>query len=176
MHSFAGILARPLLRQDSNDGCNNREPTRAREMSVAGQSTYVRLAGDFMLLPHPRWQQYQQVAEVEVVLASNRPASDLKRTVRTPGTEVVAGDCFRRRHTAMTDLLLKSTGPVADQYKVLAGDQVVGHIRLSEAAPTATPWRWTLAYWQHKKRARTHGYGPTREAALQSFARSWHRE
>jgi len=98
--------------------------------------------------PTPRWQQYQQVAEVEVVLASNRPASDLKRTVRTPGTEVVAGDCFRRRHTAMTDLLLKSTGPFADQYKLLAGDQVVGHIRLSEAAPTATPWRRTLAYWQ----------------------------
>ena len=32
----------------------------------------------------------------------------------------------------MTDLLLKSTGPVADQYRVLAGDQVVGHVRLSE--------------------------------------------
>ena len=51
---------------------------------------------------------------------------------------------------AMTDLLLKSSGPVTDQYKVLAGDQVVGHIRLSEAAPTATPWRWTLSYGHHK--------------------------
>jgi hypothetical protein len=36
----------------------------------------------------------------------------------------------------MTDLLLKRSGPVADQYRVLAGDQVVGHIRLSESAPT----------------------------------------
>jgi hypothetical protein len=43
----------------------------------------------------------------------------------------------------MTDLLLKSSGPVADQYKVLAGDQVVGLIRLSESAPPTTPWRWT---------------------------------
>ena len=73
----------------------------------------------------------------------------------------------------MTDLLLKRTGPVADQYKVLAGDQVVGHIRLSEAAPPATPWGWTLAYGQHKGRARTHGYEVTREAAIQAFAKSW---
>jgi hypothetical protein len=76
----------------------------------------------------------------------------------------------------MIDLLLKRTGPIADQYRVLAGDQVVGHIRLSEAAPTATPWRWTLAYGQQQKRTRTHGYGATREAALQAFARSWNRE
>jgi hypothetical protein len=75
----------------------------------------------------------------------------------------------------MTNLLLRSTGPVADQYKVIAGDQVVGHIRLSEAAPTATPWRWTLAYWQHQKRTPTHGYEATREAALQAFARSWNK-
>jgi hypothetical protein len=48
-----------------------------------------------------------------------------------PEPMVVAGDCLRRRRImAMTDLLLKSSGPVADQYKVLAGDQVVGHIRL----------------------------------------------
>ena len=48
----------------------------------------------------------------------------------------------------MTDLLLKSSGPVADQYKVLAGEQVVGHIRLSESAPPNTPWRWTLSSLQ----------------------------
>jgi hypothetical protein len=78
---------------------------------------------------------------------------------------------------AMTDLLLKSSGPVADQYKVLAGDQVVGHIRLSEAAPTATPWRWTLSYGHHKGgRTPTHGYGATCEAAVQAFAKSWGRE
>ena len=78
---------------------------------------------------------------------------------------------------AMTDLLLKSSGPVADQYKVLAGDQVVGHIRLSEAAPAATPWRWTLSYGHHKgRRTSTHGYGATCEAAVQAFAKSWRRE
>ena len=56
----------------------------------------------------------------------------------------------------MTDLLLKSIGPVADQYRVLAGDQVVGHIRLSESAPPATPWRWTLSHGQHKGRRTPH--------------------
>jgi hypothetical protein len=83
----------------------------------------------------------------------------------------------RRRIMTMTDLLLKSSGPVADQYKVVAGDQVVGHIRLSEAAPTATPWRWTLSYGHHKGgRTPTHGYGATCEAAVQAFAKSWRRE
>jgi hypothetical protein len=77
----------------------------------------------------------------------------------------------------MTDLLLKSSGPVADQYKVLAGDRVVGHIRLSESAPANTPWRWTLSHAQHKgRRMPTHGYGATREEALQAFAKRWHRE
>jgi hypothetical protein len=76
----------------------------------------------------------------------------------------------------LTDLLLKSAGPVADQFRVLAGDQVVGHVRLSESAPSATPWRWTLAMGSsHKgRRTYTHGYGATREEALQSLAKSWH--
>ena len=70
----------------------------------------------------------------------------------------------------MTDLLLKNSGPVADQYKVLAGDRVIGHIRLSESAPPTTPLRWTLSQGQHKgRRTRTHGYGATREEALQAF-------
>ena len=47
----------------------------------------------------------------------------------------------------MTDLMLKNTGPVAGQYKVLAGDEVVGHIRLSEAAPPATPWTLDFGLW-----------------------------
>jgi len=53
---------------------------------------------------------------------------------------------------------------------------VVGHIMLSDAAPVATPWIWTLAYGQHQDRSPTHGHESTREAAMQAFARSWHRE
>ena len=33
---------------------------------------------------------------------------------------------------ATIDLLLKSSGPVANQFRVLAGHLVAGHIRLSE--------------------------------------------
>ena len=44
------------------------------------------------------------------------------------------------------------------------------------AAPEATPWMWTLAYGYHEDRTPTHGYEPTREAAMQAFARSWRRE
>ena len=74
----------------------------------------------------------------------------------------------------MTVLVFKRTGPVAGQYKVLARDQEVGHIRLSEATPPATPpvtpWHH-LAYGQHEERTPTHGYERTREA-MQAFAKS----
>ena len=86
------------------------------------------------------------------------------------------GGLFCKVSMSMTSLLLKRSGPVANQYKVLAGDEFVGHIRLSESAPEATPWRWTLAAWAKGRRAPTLGYGGTREEALQALARSWHRE
>jgi hypothetical protein len=75
----------------------------------------------------------------------------------------------------MTDLLLKRSGSTGDQYEVFAGDQVVGHIRLSNASST-TPWLRTLAYGSHEDRTPTHGYEATREAAMEAFARSWNRE
>ena len=65
----------------------------------------------------------------------------------------------------MTDLLLKSTGPVADQYKVLAG---VG------ATDRALALDFGLRPDQSPPRA--HGYGATREVALQAFAKNWSME
>ena len=44
------------------------------------------------------------------------------------------------------------------------------------AAPVGAPWMWTLAYGHHKDRTPTHGYEPTREAAMAAFAKSWRRE
>ena len=38
-----------------------------------------------------------------------------------------------------------------------------------------TPWLWTLAFSQHKDRTPTHGYEPTREAAMAAFAKSGRR-
>ena len=46
----------------------------------------------------------------------------------------------------------------------------------ASAAPVGTPWLWTLAYGYHEDRTPTHGYEPTREAAMAAFAKSWRRE
>jgi hypothetical protein len=53
---------------------------------------------------------------------------------------------------------------------------VVGRVFLSPAAPQDRQWMWTLAYGQHEDRTPTHGNEQTREAAVQAFAKSWHRE
>jgi hypothetical protein len=37
-------------------------------------------------------------------------------------------------------------------------------------------WMWTLAFGYHEDRTPTHGYGPTREAAMAAFAKSWRRQ
>jgi hypothetical protein len=49
----------------------------------------------------------------------------------------------------------------------------MGRIMLAAAAPVGSPWLWTLAYGQHEDRTPTHGYEPTREAAMEAFAKSW---
>jgi hypothetical protein len=38
-----------------------------------------------------------------------------------------------------------------------------------------TPWMWTLAFGHHEDRTPTHGYEPTRDAAMTAFAKSWRR-
>jgi hypothetical protein len=59
---------------------------------------------------------------------------------------------------------------------VLAEGEVVGRIMKVTAAPESTPWMWTLAYGQYRDRSPTHGFEPTREAAMVAFAKSWRRE
>jgi hypothetical protein len=83
-----------------------------------------------------------------------------------------------QRHDAtMADLILKhAAGTRADDYDVIVDGQVVGYIMLSDAAPADTPWVWTLASDFYENRTLTSGYEATREAAIQAFARSWHRE
>ena len=63
-----------------------------------------------------------------------------------------------------------------DDYDVLCEDAVVGRIMKAAAAPVSQPWLWTLAYGFHEDRRPTHGYEPTREAAMAAFAKSWRRE
>ena len=63
-----------------------------------------------------------------------------------------------------------------DDYDVLADGVVVGRIFNAAASPVGTPWMWTLLYGHHEDRSPTHGYEPTREAAMAAFAKSWRRE
>ena len=75
----------------------------------------------------------------------------------------------------MTDLLLKrATASPGEVYNVMCEERIVGRIMLS--ADAQFPWVWTLTYGYHEDRTPTHGYEPTREAAMQAFAKSWHRE
>jgi hypothetical protein len=59
---------------------------------------------------------------------------------------------------------------------VLADGVVVGRIMRAAVSPEGSPWMWTLAFGHHEDRTPTHGYEPTREAAMAAFAKSWRRE
>ena len=63
-----------------------------------------------------------------------------------------------------------------DDFDVLADGVVVGRIMKAAASPVDAPWLWTLAFGHHEDRTPTHGYAPTREAAMAAFAKSWRRE
>jgi hypothetical protein len=63
-----------------------------------------------------------------------------------------------------------------DDFDVVADGKVVGRIFNSAASPVGTPWMWTLAFGDHEDRTPTHGYEPTRGAAMAAFAKSWRRE
>ena len=70
----------------------------------------------------------------------------------------------------------RNTTDGSEHYEVLDDRNVVGHIVLSDAAPPEMPWIWSVASGNHTGRKSTHGYEATREAALEAFARIWHRE
>ena len=77
----------------------------------------------------------------------------------------------------MTDLMLKPASETGDHYEVTADGEIVGHVMLSGApAQGSTPWTWTIAIPDHGDRSPTEGHEPTREAAMQAFARSWKKE
>ena len=59
-----------------------------------------------------------------------------------------------------------------DDYDVLADGVVVGRIMKAAAKPADASWLWTLAYDYHENLTPTHGYEPTREAAMAAFAKS----
>jgi hypothetical protein len=60
----------------------------------------------------------------------------------------------------------------ADDFDVLADGAVVGRVMKVHAAPAGSPWMWTLAFGHHEDRWPTHGYEPTREAAMTASPRA----
>jgi hypothetical protein len=75
------------------------------------------------------------------------------------------------------DLTLERAADGSEHYEILdEARNVVGHIMLSDAAPPEMPWIWTVASGPHTGRKSTHGYEATREAAMEAFAKVWHRE
>jgi hypothetical protein len=81
----------------------------------------------------------------------------------------------------MTDclpgLMLKRTDRRDEEcYDVMSNGEVVGHLRLSDVDPAAAPWVWAIAFDHREGRKSSRGYEPTREAAMQAFARNWHRQ
>jgi hypothetical protein len=63
-----------------------------------------------------------------------------------------------------------------DDFDVLCDSVVVGRIMKAAAVPVGMSWMWTLAFGYHEDGTPTHGYEPTREAAMAAFAKSWRRE
>lgn len=82
----------------------------------------------------------------------------------------------RRTMAAMVDLLLRRAPAASGEvYDVLRGRKIVGRIMLSNGS-AASQWVWTISYHYHEDRTPTHGYEPSRDAAMKAFFRSWHRE
>jgi hypothetical protein len=77
----------------------------------------------------------------------------------------------------MSPLILKRAplGWNQEDYDVLEDGVIVGRIFKVPIAPQDRPWMWASGHNGHVRRA-AHGYEATREAAVQAFTRSWHRE
>ena len=89
---------------------------------------------------------------------------------------VLAPSSPRRTMAAMVDLLLRrAPAASAEVYDVLGGRKIVGRIMLSNGS-AASQWVWTISYHYHEDLTPTHGYEPSRDAAMKAFFRSWHRE
>jgi hypothetical protein len=63
-----------------------------------------------------------------------------------------------------------------DDFDVLADGVVVGRIMKAAAVTVGQSWMWTLAFGHHEDPTPPMATGPTREAAMAAFAKSWRRE
>ena len=75
-----------------------------------------------------------------------------------------------------TTLRTANAGERAASAGSRAARKQIGRIMKAAAVPVGMSWMWTLAFGHHEDRTPTHGYEPTREAAMAAFAKSWRRE
>jgi hypothetical protein len=97
-----------------------------------------------------------------------------------PDADSAEGNDFRadrRRSLQATDQRVDPSNMLnATYYCNRAPGAVVGRIMLSPAAPADRQWMRSLAYGHHRDRTPTHGYEPTRAAAMAAFRKNWRRE
>ena len=62
-----------------------------------------------------------------------------------------------------------------DDYDVIGKDgEVTGRIVRTATGPAGKPWMWSIAT-RHDGQGPVLGYEPTREAAMEAFAKAWQR-
>ena len=79
---------------------------------------------------------------------------------------------------AVSNLLMQRVPGTPTEFEVVTEDQqTIGRIALVSATPSGMPWMWVI---DPSVRAgggqQSHGFEPTREAAMQAFARAWETE
>jgi hypothetical protein len=62
-----------------------------------------------------------------------------------------------------------------EDYSVLENGVIVGRIFTVPNAPPGRPWMWASGHSAATVKRAAHGYEPTREAAMEAFAKSWRR-
>jgi hypothetical protein len=75
-----------------------------------------------------------------------------------------------RRHLVQADRLMDHLLLTRDVLLAL------GNVCLDAVGPPDRPWMWASGHSATTVKRAAHGYGPTREAAMAAFAKSWRRE
>jgi predicted nucleotidyltransferase len=138
--------------------------------------------GQYFALADRSWQpELEKIVGRHVSLEAIRPNTFEDAMVRCFGIQLWNRD--DSSFNPMPSLILKPAAASRssgewndDDFDVLTDRAVVGRIFKANAAPVGSPWMWTLAFGHREDHTPTHGYEPTREAAMAAFAKSWRRE
>jgi hypothetical protein len=78
----------------------------------------------------------------------------------------------------VSDLLLQRVPGRPTEFEVYTVDEhCIGRIALVSATPSGMPWMWMIdSSVREGGGQQSHGFEPTREAAMQAFAKAWESE